>query len=120
MGQDHQNVLKETGDKLEASITRRPEQVDLVLKNIRSNNKASVVCGDFNDTPMSYTYNQLMKGRNDAFVEAGSGFGATYSFLWPALRIDYTLFPDNYTVTGHEIQRIGYSDHYPVITNFLI
>ena len=120
LGTDHHKVLKETGDKLEASITRRPEQVNKVLNNINSSQKTSIVCGDFNDTPMSYTYNQLMKGRKDSFVEAGDGFGATYDYMWPALRIDYALFPEEYNVFSHYICKVGYSDHYPVITHFLI
>ena len=117
---DHTKVLKETGDKLEASIMRRPEQVDKVLNDIVSSANESIVCGDFNDTPMSYTYNKLMKGRKDSFVEAGRGFGATYDFLWPALRIDYALFPESCEIYWNDIQRVDYSDHYPVRTYFQI
>lgn len=120
LANDHEKALKETGDKLEASISRRPAQVNRVMDSIFSSELPSIVCGDFNDSPMSYTYNRLMKGRQDAFVEAGTGFGATYRFLWPALRIDYALFPEHYTVCGHDIPKIGYSDHYPVTTYFLI
>lgn len=55
-------------------------------------------------------------GHKDAFVEAGRGFGATYAPLWPLLRIDYVLFPESCKAVSHKIPRVGYSDHYPVIT----
>ena len=75
----------------------------------------AIVTGDFNDNPMSYTYNRLKKGRDDSFVEAGKGFGATYSFLWPFIRIDYILYPSHFTAVSHSVPRVRYSDHYPVI-----
>jgi endonuclease/exonuclease/phosphatase family metal-dependent hydrolase len=73
------------------------------------------VCGDFNDNPMSYTYYRMTRGRRDAFVKAGEGFGATYARLWPLLRIDYVLVPDRFETTGFLVPKVDYSDHYPVV-----
>ncbi len=109
-------VMAQTGTKVKRSITRRPKQVDKVFKDIENCPVESFVCGDFNDNPMSYTYYRMTRDRKDAFVEAGNGFGATYSLLWPMLRIDYVLYPESYRAVSHEIPRIPYSDHYPVIT----
>lgn len=109
-------VFSETGNKMKASITRRPKQVDKVFSNIENCPVDAFVCGDFNDNPMSYTYYRMTRGRKDAFVEAGDGFGATYASLWPVLRIDYILFPEKFKAVSHEIPRVPYSDHYPVIT----
>lgn len=109
-------VMAETGTKMKRSITRRPEQVDQVFEDIENCPVESFVCGDFNDNPMSYTYFRMTRGRKDAFVEAGDGFGATYSLLWPMLRIDYVLYPDRYRAVSHDIPRVSYSDHYPVVT----
>ena len=109
-------VMAETGTKVKRSITRRPKQVDKVFEDIESCPVDAFVCGDFNDNPMSYTYYRMTRGRKDAFVEAGKGFGATYALLWPMLRIDYILFPENAHALSHRIPRIPYSDHYPVIT----
>lgn len=106
----------EAGNKMKKSITRRPKQVDKVFSDIENCPLDSFVCGDFNDNPMSYTYYRMTRGRSDAFIEAGRGFGATYAPLWPLLRIDYILYPEHYKVVSHEIPRVGYSDHYPVIT----
>ena len=109
-------VFSETGNKMKLSITRRPKQVDRVFTDIENCPVDAFVCGDFNDNPMSYTYYRMTRGRKDAFVEAGDGFGATYASLWPVLRIDYILFPERFKAVSHEIPRVPYSDHYPVIT----
>ena len=74
----------------------------------------SLVAGDFNDTPMSFTYNKLRQGRKDSFVEAGRGMGGTYSILRPFIRIDYVLFPEKWTGVKHKVRHLKYSDHYPV------
>lgn len=110
------DVFTETGNKMKKSITRRPKQVDQVFSDIENCPLESFVCGDFNDNPMSYTYYRMKKGRKDAFIEAGDGFGATYATMWPLLRIDYVLFPDSFQAVSHEIPRVPHSDHYPVIT----
>lgn len=108
--------LKDVHGKMKVSNIKRAHQVDSVLKHIKQSDYPAIICGDFNDTPMSYTYQQLRKVSKDTFLEAGKGFSSTYSFLWPLLRIDYILIPENYNVQSHTTPRIGYSDHYPVIT----
>ena len=109
-------VFSETGNRMKRSITRRPKQVDQVFADIERCPLESFVCGDFNDNPMSYTYYRMTRGRKDSFVESGHGFGATFAPLWPVLRIDYILFPERCEGIWHEIPRIKYSDHYPVLT----
>ena len=105
---------------MKRSITRRPKQVDKVFSDIENCPVDAFVCGDFNDNPMSYTYYRMTRGRKDAFVESGHGFGATYADLWPVLRIDYILFPDKYMSVSHRIPRIPFSDHYPVVAEISI
>lgn len=108
--------LKEVHEKMRVSNIKRASQVDSVLRHIQKSRYKSIICGDFNDTPMSYTYQQLRKVSKDTFIEAGRGFSSSYSFLWPLLRIDYILVPESYQVNSHTTPRIRYSDHYPVIT----
>ena len=109
-------MMAQTGTKVKRSITRRPKQVDQVFDDIENCPLDAFVCGDFNDNPMSYTYYRMTRGRKDAFIEVGKGFGATYSLMWPMLRIDYILFPENGRALSHDIPKLPYSDHYPVIT----
>ena len=109
------DAFSDTGLKMKKSISRRPQQVDQVFSNIEDCPYEAFVCGDFNDNPMSYTYHRMTRGRRDAFVSAGSGFGSTYSHLWPLLRIDYVLVPDRFDAMNCEVHRVRFSDHYPVV-----
>ncbi len=108
--------LEKIHGKIKTSVARRSDQTAEILTNINSCKKPAIICGDFNDMPLSYTFRQLYKGRKDSFAEGGQGFGATYSILWPLLRIDYVLLPEQMEVLGHETLRKDYSDHYPVIS----
>lgn len=112
--------LTEMTEKMQKSFSRRTSQVDTIVNNAQNSRYPSFVCGDFNDTPMSYTYRKLKEGRKDSFREAGTGFSATYSQFWPMLRIDYILVPENATVTMHITERNGFSDHYPIHIKFKI
>ena len=102
--------------KVREATRRRSAQVDAVLQNEAASPYPSLVCGDFNDTPISYTYPRLIQTKKDSFAEAGTGFGATYSVLWPMLRVDYILLPQEYAADRHETLRVPWSDHYPVTT----
>ena len=101
--------------KMRRSISERPKQVAEVL---RSMDRSSVVLGDFNDTPLSYTYVRLHRRRHDAFAVAGKGWGASYKSLWPLLRIDSVLYPDELKAVSYTVDKVNYSDHYPVISTF--
>ena len=90
------------------------------MDNINTSQYPTIICGDFNDTPMSYTYYSLAKKHKDTFREAGSGFGASFVPLWPLLRIDYILFPQEYECIKHTTHKIKYSDHYPISAEIII
>ena len=114
MEMDYQKAVKDTEEKMKRSITRRPRQVEQVLEDIEKCTENVIVTGDFNDTPMSYTYWRLSRKRKDSFIEAGNGSGATFSKLGPLLRIDYILFPEGYEALTHKVLYKKYSDHYPI------
>ena len=112
-------IVEESGRKLRRSIRVRPRQVDEVMAHIDACREQAFVVGDFNDNPISYTYHRLIRDRKDAFVEVGKGFGATYSSLWPLLRIDYILYPESLEARWYDREDVRYSDHYPIISSFL-
>jgi len=97
----------------------RAQQVELVTNHLQTVDMPLVFCGDFNDTPVSYTYHQLQKELSDSFRYAGKGFGATFRYLWPALRIDYVLYNQSFSIKSHTTAKIPFSDHYPVITELI-
>lgn len=119
MGDGYEKLSKEIAQvhgKMKGSNQKRAKQVDEVMDHIQDSGLPCLVCGDFNDTPISYTYHQLCKESKDAFMEAGEGFGATYSVLWPMLRIDYVLVPESFGVKTYTVTKTRLSDHYPIIT----
>lgn len=107
--------IAEAHEKVKKSSTRRGGQVRALLDDISDCGVQAVICGDVNDTPMSYFFRSLYRGRKDTFCEAGKGFGATYRVMWPLLRIDYVFVPEESEVLEHRTPRVGNSDHYPVI-----
>ena len=111
-------AMEETEQKMRRSITERPKQVAEVLRGVDNAPVRSIVLGDFNDNPLSYTYYRLLRGRHDTFVKAGKGFGATYRSLWPLLRIDYILYPKDLEAVSYTVPKVKYSDHYPIIATY--
>lgn len=96
----------------------RALQVDRVRRHMESSPYPVIVAGDFNDTPVSYTYRVMRRGLNDAFVEAGYGAGFTYRGKYPPNRIDYVIYSEGIDCIDFDIVKARYSDHYPVIAYF--
>lgn len=105
---------------LKVPIQRRSIQTKTVLEAIENSPYPVVILGDFNDTPQSFTYQQLKQGRKDAFIEKGSGWGATYLKPFPMLRIDYILHDDELSCTSYKCTREIRSDHALVQASFKI
>ena len=112
-------AVEESGRRFRRSARVRPRQVDEVMANIDACREQVLVVGDFNDNPLSYTYHRLIRDRKDAFLEVGKGFGATYSALWPMLRIDYILYPSVLEARWYKREDVLFSDHYPIFSSFL-
>lgn len=102
-------------EKVLTSASKRQFQTDALLRNQAQCGMPSFICGDVNDTPMSYSYKELSEGKKDTFREAGYGFGATYSIMWPLLRIDYMFVPEEAQVYSHYTPKVKHSDHYPIV-----
>ena len=112
--------MEKTEKKMRTAITRRASQVDSVRVSCDRAPVRSVIAGDFNDTPLSYTYQQLIRGRKDSFSAAGKGFGATYRGTGPLLRIDYLLVPEDLETVSYETVRVPYSDHFPIRATYRV
>jgi endonuclease/exonuclease/phosphatase family metal-dependent hydrolase len=101
--------------KLKKAFLIRADQVDLLTGNIARSPYPVIVCGDFNDTPGSYTYHKMTTGLHDSFRNAGNGFlGSTYAGNFPSFRIDYILYDDAFTAYTYRRSSIDLSDHYPI------
>ncbi len=100
--------------KLRKAFKRRALQVELLDEELNKCPYPVIICGDFNDTPVSYAYKKVSEGLEDAFVQSGSGIGKTFSGRIPFLRIDYILYDPVFTSYGYETERFELSDHFPV------
>ena len=107
--------IYEVHKKIGKTVLRRTLQVDSLAKLIDSSPYPTMICGDQNETPMSYAYTTLASGHKDSFKEAGKGFGATFTIFYPLIRIDYIFAPPTSTVLSHKTLKWPHSDHYPII-----
>lgn len=112
--------VKNLYSRLKIGFVRRALQAQKVKDYVRQSPYPVIVAGDFNDTPVSYTYRKIRKGLNDSFVNSGYGAGFTYKGNYPANRIDYILYDNSLINNYFEIVRVKYSDHYPIIAYFKI
>lgn len=119
-GDEIKNDIKTVHEKMRGTFIKRSQQVNRILENIAGSSHPAIICGDFNDTPMSFTYHMLAKERKDSFKESGKGFGATFIPLWPLLRIDYILYPKEFGSISHQTHKIKLSDHYPISSEIII
>ena len=115
--------ILQDGDRMRSIVNRiasnstiRASYVDTLRQVIEATPYQNIVCGDFNDTPMSYVYGELIKGHKDAFVECGSGYGYTFRPMYGTLRIDYILYTDGLEAQKYEVDKsVKLSDHLPVV-----
>jgi endonuclease/exonuclease/phosphatase family metal-dependent hydrolase len=110
--------VKTLSVSLRKGFVRRAIQAQSVKDHMKKSPYPVIVAGDFNDTPVSYTYRKIRKGLHDSFVNSGYGAGFTYKGNYPPNRIDYILYEDPLINSYFEIIRVKYSDHYPVVAYF--
>jgi endonuclease/exonuclease/phosphatase family metal-dependent hydrolase len=106
--------------RLKQAFIKRASQCDSISLHIKNCRYPKLVCGDFNDTPVSYTYHRLSEGLLDGFREGGSGFGTSYNGLFPAYRIDYILYSRDIETSEFKTISVPWSDHFPITANLRI
>ena len=77
-----------------------------------------ILCGDFNEPPVSYCYWHIRRGFKDAFCESGTGFGGTMRVKFLTFRIDYILHSDKLKSKRFRTHTENLSDHYPISCKF--
>jgi len=100
--------------RLKRAFIKRSVQAEIVDEHMKGCRYKMIVCGDFNDTPASYTYHLINKDLEDAFVEKGRGFGKTYAGKFPQFRIDYILHSKSITCNKFVRHAETFTDHYPI------
>lgn len=102
--------------KVTEAAAIRSAQADSVAGVVRNfKGQGVIVCGDFNDSPISYSHRVIGEHLNDAFVESGNGLGISYHRNRFYFRIDHILASKNLEAYECTVDRsISASDHYPI------
>jgi endonuclease/exonuclease/phosphatase family metal-dependent hydrolase len=109
------NLKNTIRQKLGPAFLIRAKQARAVAEEIKkSKTDYLLVCGDFNDTSISYAHRVMQGQLLDAFAESGMGLGITYNRNYFWFRIDYILYSSNMESFGCTVDHVNYSDHYPV------
>jgi endonuclease/exonuclease/phosphatase family metal-dependent hydrolase len=106
--------------KFRGAYFARHVQADFVRKQLDSSAYPTIITGDFNDVPNSYTYFTVKGNYQDAFIKKGFGLGRTFYFISPTLRIDYILAAKEFKVLQYKRDLVPYSDHYPLVADIKI
>jgi endonuclease/exonuclease/phosphatase family metal-dependent hydrolase len=108
--------IRDISVRLKDAFEIRAEQADTIAAHIAGCPYRVIVCGDFNDTPASYTYYRISEGMTDAFARAGWGSGRTYIGKFPSFRIDYILHSEEFESLFFTRKKVRLSDHFPIIS----
>ena len=108
-------VYRKVGVLMKDAFERRAHQAKAIRKHIDECPYKVIVCGDFNDTPTSYSYHTISEDLSDAFVDSGKGFGRTYVGELPSFRIDYIMHSKSLKSYNFETLDFKFSDHLPIV-----
>ncbi|MBT3207767.1 MAG: endonuclease/exonuclease/phosphatase family protein [Bacteroidetes bacterium] len=113
---DEENIaqIEDITKRMKIAYQKRSDQVAIVSAHMKKSPYKIVICGDFNDTPVSYTYSELIAELLDAFVESGHGFENSFTGIFPSFRIDYIFHDEKIQSYDYQTIKVDFSDHFPV------
>ena len=103
--------------KLSVHMADRAVQARTVNEYVETHSQYPIIlCGDFNDTPISYTRHIVATHLVDCFVDAGCGFGLSFNLKGFNLRIDHVMCSDYFSPIHCFVDsEMDASDHYPMV-----
>ena len=104
-------------EKLGKYNAKRATEAEAVHRYIEAHSQYPIiVCGDFNDNPISYSRRTVAQGLTDCFKETGRGVGLSYNQKGFFVRIDHILCSRHWQPYNCEIDsKMDASDHNPII-----
>lgn len=100
--------------RVSGAFEKQQNQIEAILEHRKQTKYPVIVCGDFNNTPFSYSYRKLKEGMQDAFRERGNGLGTTFKFEKFPMRIDYIFASEGLEIISFDTMKKTFSDHYAV------
>lgn len=113
--------IRQLVPKIAEATVARAVQADSVARYVFAHRRgrSTVVCGDFNDTPISYSRHRMAEGLTDAYVATGQGVGRSFNRDAIFVRIDNMFCSPDLRPYGACVDKsIVVSDHYPLYCNF--
>lgn len=106
--------------KIKQGVLKRSSQAFYLKDEMNHSPYPIILCGDFNDVPVSYAYEIIGDGLQNAFVKKGSGISRTYNSISPTLRIDNIFVSNDFTVNQFDRISVDLSDHFPIVSDISI
>ena len=103
--------------KIKQGVLKRASQAIFIKDELNNSPYPVIVCGDFNDVPVSFAYETIGAGLQNAFVAKGSGISRTFSSISPTLRIDNIFTDKKFKITQYLRIKNSLSDHFPIIAD---
>lgn len=106
--------------KISRAAVLRAEQADSVAAYLeRHRGKSIILCGDFNDSPVSYTRRRIARHLTDAYRSTGNGLGRSFNRDAIVVRIDYMMCSEDWRPFACTVDTSTQaSDHYPIYAYF--
>ncbi|GAB3503951.1 endonuclease/exonuclease/phosphatase family protein [Spirosoma knui] len=113
--------LVDTFRRLKEGFQYRSEQLQEVESYVAGSRYPVIICGDFNETPVGYSYGKLSQNFKNAFEEAGQGLGFTLNRHPYCVRIDQQFFSADWHIkTCQTLSGVSFSDHFPVVAQYVL
>lgn len=109
---ENRSLLRKFAD---ASVIRAKQARAIAGAIATSPHQSVIVCGDFNDSPLSYAHQLISRHLKDAFTQSGCGLGVSFNRNKFFFRIDNILISKDLQSYNCTVDRsIKSSDHYPI------
>lgn len=118
--QQVEEVVQDITQELDKNFKLRATQADVVRQVIDTTRIPTIVCGDFNDTPSSYTYHRIKGNMKDSFKSNGNGYAYTFRGIHRLLRIDFIFYSKELECIDYHSPEKEWSDHNPVTSEFYL
>lgn len=113
--------MVDTFHRMKEGFEYRNEQLLEVETYVAGSRYPVIICGDFNEMPIGFSYGKLRQNFRNAFEEAGQGLGFTLNRHPYCVRIDQQFVSSDWIVRKCEVlSHIEVSDHFPVVAQYAL